>query len=417
MAVVPGRFAAVLLVLVAAIWIATPALAVDPLPAVNDPAYVAGLQWNLDAIGAPAAWRASIGAGVVVAVVDSGVDRGHPDLAGQVVGEVSCIGANGDPQRCQGTAADDDGHGTHVAGIIAARANDGVGIAGVAPGARVLAVRALADTCGDPTRCHPTGATTDIAAGIRWSVEHGARVVNLSLGTTTQLGADIRAAAREAWRRGVITVLAAGNGRGPSDLAGEPIVVVTATDRSGLRSVYANPVGAFRWGLAAPGGADGDTPDTCRLGGAPLGIFSTYWRGTADGSGYACEAGTSMAAPQVSGGLALLLAMGFTPSGAIARLQATARPSQPTGGEPELGAGLIDLARAVSPPYPPGVRVQAAGLARARPARPPETGPLGVSAPRPNLPSWWFVAGGGLSTAAATDLVWRWTQRRRARRA
>ncbi|MCU1454443.1 MAG: peptidase and in, kexin, sedolisin [Acidimicrobiales bacterium] len=383
-------------------------------PAVDDPAYVAGLQWNLEVIKAPGAWRSTIGSGIVVAVVDSGIDQHHPDLEGQVVGQASCIGAGGDPHLCQGPAADDDGHGTHVAGLIAAKANDGVGMAGVAPGARLLAVRALSDACGDPRQCRPTGSTADIAAGIRWAATHGARIVNLSLGTATDIGPDIRAAVREAWRRGVISVLAAGNGRGPMNLSGLPIVVVTATDRTGLRSLYASPVGAVPWAFAAPGGAEGDTADTCRVGGAPLGIFSTYWRGTADGSGYACEAGTSMAAPQVSGGLALLLAMGFSPAGAIARLRVTARRPGAGGGDAELGAGTIDLSRAVAPPFPAGVRAQAAGLPLPRASGPPpQTGPLGVPPRRRDLPAWWFVVGGGLSAAAAADLAWRWSQRRR----
>ncbi|MCU1351035.1 MAG: peptidase [Acidimicrobiales bacterium] len=398
----------------AAAMVSTAAAGATPPPTVDDPAYVDGLQWNLQATDTPAAWRSSVGAGVLVAVVDSGVDASHPDLRGQIAGQVSCIGADGDASRCAGSAPDDDGHGTHVAGIIAAKTNNGIGIAGVAPRARLLVVRALQDACGDPRQCRPSGSTADIAAGIRWSVDHGARVVNLSLGTSTALGRDIRDAARAAWKRGVVTVLAAGNGHGPLDLASERILVVTATDRSGQRSLYASPVGLVRWGLAAPGGAEGDTADTCRAGAEPVGVFSTYWRSTADGSGYACEAGTSMAAPQVSGGLALLLAMGFTPEAAVAQLLHTARDIGPPGTDLDYGAGALDLGRAVAPPFPPGVRAQAAGLPPTlRSPRPPHTGPLAERQTRPReLPLWLVLVGGALSAAAAADLAWRWSQRR-----
>src|SRR5690606_37582017 len=100
----------------------------------------------------------------------------HEDLRGQIVGSVSCIGAAGDPDRCSGSAQDDNGHGTHVAGIAAAASGNGRGIAGVAPGARLLAVRVLANECTS-SGCTASGSASDVVAGIRWAVRQGADVI------------------------------------------------------------------------------------------------------------------------------------------------------------------------------------------------------------------------------------------------
>ena len=108
------------------------------------PGPAGGDQWNLEQADVAAAWPTTRGEDVVVAVVDSGVDARHPDLRDRVVGSTDCVGATGDPDACRpGGDTDPDGHGTHVAGIVAASADDGRGVAGVAPEARLLAVRAL----------------------------------------------------------------------------------------------------------------------------------------------------------------------------------------------------------------------------------------------------------------------------------
>lgn len=104
-----------------------------------------------------------------------------------------------------------------------------------------------------------------------------------------------------------------------------------------------------RLGLASPGGERGDTADTCHIGGRPIGVLSTFARSRGDRSGYACMAGTSMAAPHVSGALALLLSMGYSHEEALERLVDTAHPGA------GLGAGRIDVAAAVAPPWPVGV--------------------------------------------------------------
>ncbi|MGV3758847.1 MAG: S8 family serine peptidase, partial [Actinomycetota bacterium] len=176
----------------------------------DDPVRAQGLQWSLDRIGAEAAWGRARGEGVTIAVVDSGVDLDHEDLAGQVVAHVSCVGADGDPRRCQGSGQDDNGHGTHVADIAAAATGNGRGVAGVAPDARILAVRVLADSCGGGG-CQPEGPAADVAAGIRWATANGADVINLSLGggaIQSALGCSFCDAIEEAWDQGVVAVVA-----------------------------------------------------------------------------------------------------------------------------------------------------------------------------------------------------------------
>src|SRR5687768_2546702 len=101
----------------------------------NDPVLEQGLQWSLERIGAPGAWARGTGDDITIAVVDSGVDLSHEDLAPKLVGHISCIGASGDGTGCSGSGKDDNGHGTHVAGIALAATGNGKGIAGVAPDA------------------------------------------------------------------------------------------------------------------------------------------------------------------------------------------------------------------------------------------------------------------------------------------
>jgi len=192
-------------------------------------------QWGLAKIGAPEAWAHSTGAGVRVGIVDTGVDLNHEDLAGRVVEHTSCVGSGGDPAKCKGSAQDDQGHGTHVAGIVAANRDNGVGIAGVAPDAELVVVKAL-NAAG-------SGTVADINAGIKWVVDHGARVVNLSLGdpnfiVTSLLGTDMREGIEYAWSKGAVPVVASGNsnllglGLGSSNYGSLNALVVGATGRA-----------------------------------------------------------------------------------------------------------------------------------------------------------------------------------------
>ncbi len=321
----------------------------------DDPVYAQGLQWGLERIGAPQAWAAGRGDGITIAIIDSGVDLGHVELADKVVRHTSCLNTAGDAAKCSGSAQDDNGHGTHVAGIAAAATNNGTGMAGVAPDAQLMPIRVLVNEC-DPSGCTATGTAGDVAAGIRWAVDNGADIINLSLGGGTLqgvLGCAFCGAIEYAWEHGVISVIAAGNDSLlPAGFGDEPAVIVTATNRDDGRASYSNAssglLSAARWPVSAPGGEGETAASDCATGGAPKGILSTYWI-EGQSNSYACLAGTSMAAPHVSGALAILRSQGLDAGAAIQRLLGTARDVGPPGPDAQYGAGIIDVARAAGP--------------------------------------------------------------------
>jgi subtilisin family serine protease len=259
-------------------------------------------QWALQGdapMGIDTAWRQTTGTDVTVAIIDSGIDLGHPDLAPNLwtnPGEVPGNGVDDDGNGYvddvhgydfvdnDGTPQDANGHGTHVAGIVGARGGNGIGGAGVAWQARLMAIRVLDDQA--------RGTTAAVAAGIRYAVDNGARIVNLSLAGPTSTP-DLEDAVRYAQAHGVLIVAAAGNDG--ADLATAPtypaaygednVLGIAATTREGgLSSVSDYGPGAD---VAAPGEQ----------------ILST-----ALGGGYEWRTGTSMAAPQVAGALVLLAA-------------------------------------------------------------------------------------------------------------
>ncbi len=309
------------------------------------------LQWGLADIGAPVAWAAADGTGTTIAIVDSGVDLAHEDLSNKIVASVDCIGSGGDPTKCiDGGGGDDDGHGTHVAGIAAAVTGNGRGVAGVAPGASLMAVRVLQHTCDVLGNCTASGTASAVVAGVRWAADHGADVINLSLGGSTQavLGPEFADAVSYAWDEGAIPVVSAGNqfvlGSGFSD---EPALVVSAVGRDDAKAGYSNGVGQAKWGIAAPGGDGDDTATDCRTGGEPHTILSTYWQPDWGPNVYACLAGTSMAAPHVSGAAAVLRSAGLTQEQTVDRLLDTAKDLGSAGPDSTFGAGRVDLAHAV----------------------------------------------------------------------
>ena len=300
------------LLAVAVVVVALVGAMAGPASATNDTYF--SRQWALSQIGAPQAWTRSTGGGITIGIVDTGVDVSHPDLAGKIAVTADCVGR---PCAVGGGAQDVHGHGTVVSGIAAASTGNGRGVAGVAPDARLAVARVL-DNRGE-------GRVEDINNGIRWVVDHGARVVNLSLGdpnfvVSNVLGTPLRTGIEYAWSKGAVPVLASGNyAAGWGELGTENYgavnaLVVGATDRSGSVPAYSSSVGNAKWGLVAPGGAGSGGPDS--------NVISTFTL-AGGGSGYASAAGTSMAAPHVAGAVALLLAQGLAPAAAVNRLLGT----------------------------------------------------------------------------------------------
>jgi len=270
---------------------AAAALARDPAVLRLEPDAIARIavtelenSWGVDHIEADLTWPEATGAGVTgagidVAVIDTGIDAGHPDLAGSVVAGRSFLN-NGSEYD---SYADDNGHGTHVAGTIGARAN-GAGVIGVAPQVSFFVAKVL-DSGG-------SGYYSDIIAGINWATQKGVDVINMSLGGT----ADVQAmedAVNAAYAANILVVAAAGNEGGSlrRDTVIYPakydsVVAVAATDSADVRASFSSTGPAVE--IAAPG----------------VGIMSTI-----PGGGYASWSGTSMATPHVAGAAALAWSM------------------------------------------------------------------------------------------------------------
>jgi serine protease len=323
----------------------------------NDPYF--SLQWGIQQINADEAWSTSTGAGQVVAIVDAGVDLSHPDLQGKLVPGATFTGCatngpcgNGD-WKSGNTTDPPSPHGTHVAGIAAAVTGNGVGIAGVARDAQILPVKVLTEA---------GGTFEEVGAGIRWATDHGADVINLSLGAVpgvqalalTGVEADARAAIDYAYARGVVVVAAAGNDF--ASICGEPgfnahALCVVATDSREARAAYSNfPVQEGMNVVAAPGGAAVLSCEDDIISTVPKGSEGTCGAGR---PGYDFYAGTSMATPHVTGVAAMLTAQGRNVDAVFRILKSTARtPVSGTRGAytPTYGYGIVDAAAAVAAP-------------------------------------------------------------------
>jgi serine protease len=287
---------------------------VHALESAPDPGRVA--QWGLDAVGAQLAWGVTRGAGIVVAVVDTGIAPA-PDLEGRLLAGWNVIDGSVD-------AADDNGHGTHVAGTIGENADNGLAEAGLAPEVSLLPVKVL-DASG-------SGTDSDVAAGIVWAADHAARVVNLSLGgpSSSRLLSD---AVRYATAHGVLVVAAAGNESGP---VGYPARIATvlgvgAVDIALRRAPFSN-IGTGL-DIVAPG--VGIVQQT--LGDSP-GSFAD-----------ATLSGTSMATPFVTAAAALVLALkpATTPAALARTLERTAQDLGAPGRDDDTGYGLVRADRAL----------------------------------------------------------------------
>ncbi len=302
-----------------------PAFASDPP---NDPDFPK--QYGPTQIGALDAWTQSTGSGVLVAVVDSGVDVDHPDLKAKLVIRPGSDVADGDDNPDDDSLLKDGegkvvrGHGTGGAGVIGAITGNGVGIAGVAPDVKILPVKVF------PSKSGSLGSLSSVPAGIRFAVDQGAQVINLSVGT---LGFGngvgfIETPCREAYLRGSLCVVSSGNARANDPRSGYASDVdflnVTANDRDAQPAPFAQNADT-KWGLSAPGVA----------------VYTTW---ALEDGGYQEVNGTSFSAPHASGVAALLFAQGLKVSEVVQRMLQTARPM----GEPTRnGAGLVDAAAAV----------------------------------------------------------------------
>ena len=346
--------------------VALAALAGPAAAASNDPYF--DRQWGLHKIQAEEAWATTTGTGSLVAVVDTGVDLTHPDLQANVVvaSGADFVEPNGNCSGGGKTCAqdgpqDENGHGTHVAGIVGAVANNGIGVAGVAPGARILPVRVL-DEKGN-------GSTDHVAAGIRFAADQGADVINLSLGMTSGQGEalgliglldPIYDALDYAWSKGSVVLVAAGNDSVPlcaEPASGHNVLCVGSTESRDLLSWFSNSdattLDAY---VTAPGG---DGLGLLSLGASsPTGemcdgdILSTYLRSKtsycSSEQGYEAIFGTSMATPHASGVAALLAAKGLTNQQIVDCITRTSDDLGLAGRDPIYGYGRVNAKKAVT---------------------------------------------------------------------
>lgn len=288
----------------------------SPSPVASPTPVTQPIPWGIDKIDAEKAWATSTADTVKVAILDTGIDLDHPDLMSNIKGGINTIVS-------WRSTNDDNGHGTHVAGIIAAL-NNAIGVVGVGPQIDLYAVKVLSR--------NGSGYTSDIIEGIQWAIANNINVINLSLGTTADIQAfhDAIIAAKNA---GITVVAAAGNS-GPADntviypAKYEEAVAVTATD-----STDGQPYWSSRGpevDIAAPGAS----------------IYSTY-----PDKRYATMSGTSMATPHVAGTAALILAThpSYTPDQVLNLLRSTATnlPALSTNQE---GAGLVNTELATLAP-------------------------------------------------------------------
>jgi len=255
------------------------------------------VTWNIRRINADQAWGTTTGSGVKVGILDTGIDSSHPDLKERIAGGIDTIRNR--------SWTDNNGHGTHVGGIVAATANNGIGIAGVAPQAGLYAVRVLS-TAG-------SGYTSDIIEGIDWCMNssHKCDVMNMSFGSPSY-NQSFQDAINKAHGAGIVAVAAAGNDGTDSlfyPAAYNYVVAVSATDQNDnipYWSNYGNHID-----FAAPGSS----------------IYSTYKKGS-----YATMSGTSMASPHVAGVAALRIqqyrdaGISYTPEKVESDIAAATKP-------------------------------------------------------------------------------------------
>ncbi|MFD9288669.1 type VII secretion-associated serine protease mycosin [Streptomyces sp. NPDC060030] len=337
----PRRFRALAAVTTATAFVLLPAA-----PAHADA--IRDQQWGLDALHTGAAWQTTKGKGITVAVLDTGVDGEHPDLDGQVLPGKDLVGF-GAERGDRSWAL----HGTAMAGIIAGRGNgpgQGDGVLGVAPDAKILPVRVILES-GDPSRSKARESRgTALADGIRWAADHGADVINLSLGDDSESahpepGED--AAVQYALAKGVSVVASAGNSGDKGDRASYPaaypgVIAAAAVDKYGTHAAFSTR----RWYATV------SAPGVDIVVANPDGHYYIEW-------------GTSAASAYVSGAVALVRAAhpGLSPAQIKTLLTDTAGNAPEGGRDDARGYGLVDPAAAIAAgaePRPDGLGARAA---------------------------------------------------------
>ncbi len=269
------------------------------------------ITWGVARVNAPFAWNNSTGKNVKIAMLDTGISNSHPDLT--ISGGINLVGKSKNNKW-----SDDNGHGTHVSGIIAAR-NNSIGIVGIAPDAELYAVKVL-DAYGN-------GYISDIIEGIDWAVQNNMNVASMSLGTRTYSQA-LNDATANAYKAGILLVAAAGNG-GDGNLSTDDVlypakfdsvIAVSAIDSNDIAPVWS---------------ADGEEVELAAPG---FDIYSTWLDG-----GYATKSGTSMATPFVSGVAALIKSknLSLTPQEIRSALAYKAVDLGDTGRDRIYGFGLV----------------------------------------------------------------------------
>ncbi|WP_088229080.1 S8 family serine peptidase [Desulfosporosinus sp. FKB] len=302
-------------------------IAAASLPALPSDPYFKD-QWSVVNGDVQGAWgMGATGKGITIAIVDSGIDLNHPDLKDNIVPGYNAITQSDAP----GANQDDNGHGTHVAGIAAAERNN-TGIVGVAYQAKIMPIKAV-NFDGD-------GYDDAIASGIVWAADHGAKIINLSLGSDDEAFSEvIGQAVLHAYNKGCLLVAASGNydpssAKNPGvtyPASDSHVLAVAATDQNNDIASYSAT--GPEVSLAAPGDE----------------ITSDWWS-LAEGSGYADASGTSMASPFVAGEAALVWGQHptWTRDQVVEALKAGVKDLGTPGRDNDYGYGLVDVTRAVT---------------------------------------------------------------------
>lgn len=267
------------------------------------------IPWGVKKVGAPSVWKDTTGKGIRVGIIDTGVDPNHPDLKDNVK-------VTGWVLDCQ-NVVDDNGHGSHVAGIIAALDND-IGVVGVAPKVEIYSVKAFTKS--------GRGNVSDVIEALQWCVDNKVKVINMSFGFKNSKA--LEKAIKEVYKRNIVLVAAAGNSGGNNSVmypAGYPEVIAVAASNSNDKVAWFSS-GGPQVDVMAPG----------------AGILSTYKNG-----GYKSMSGTSMACPHVAAACALILSKSnLNPKGVKEVLIKTARDLGYS--KTKQGAGLIDVSKAIA---------------------------------------------------------------------